>query len=262
MPDNSSRWLHALLQRNDAGEVTIHWWRLIVMSAAIVGGVLIGALALSYFAGAPFRIGRVAMMSLWILLSHLVFVFVAKRYAEGRSLRQFSLLNLFVVVSIACILLALITADRRRDLARNVARERLESSIKQIVGIGNVQFSGSTTLIQVKRPSFNDDDLQKLLGLNEKLQQLGAPIYLLDLSGTSVTDRSVVGLKHIHSLEYCFLLQTSVTDASIDALRVLPKLKVLGVNSTAVTTERLLQLSIERPELNIEPKAYQKLKAK
>jgi hypothetical protein len=119
-----------------------------------------------------------------------------------------------------------------------------------------------TTLIQVKRPSFGDADLRKVLELAEPLEQAESPLTFVDLSGTSVTDAGVAELANVATLEYCFLERTGVTDAAIDALGALQWLKVLSVNSTRVTPERLLTLSDARPELNIEPKTYLKLGAR
>jgi hypothetical protein len=119
-----------------------------------------------------------------------------------------------------------------------------------------------TTLIQVKRPSFGDADLRKVLELAEPLEQAESPLTFVDLSGTSVTDAGVAELANAAALEYCFLERTGVTDAAIDALGALQRLKVLSVNSTRVTPERLLKLSDARPELNIEPKTYLRLRAR
>jgi hypothetical protein len=203
--------------------------------------------------------GHLLVPTFVILLPQLLIIYLAKRRAEGKALWQFSLLALFVSVTVACILFALIGADRRADLERFAKREQLHDSIMKIVGLGNVHVSGGTS-IQVQRPSFNDEDLRKLLALRDELERFDSPISNVDLSGTSITDQGFAELQQLRSLEYAFFLNTSITDASIDVLAKLPKLKVLGVNGTQVTPARLLKLSEDRPDLKIEPQTYRKLK--
>jgi hypothetical protein len=230
--------LHPFLYRNDAGQIAIRWTRLAVLLAVVFVSTVLVSLALEYILGRPFRVIRLILPLLLVLLPQVVAVHLAKRHAEGKSPWQFSLAALL--------------------LERHAIRGRLEKSINEIVGQGNVHVTGQT-LIQVQRPTFNDEDLRKILALREQLAEIQSPIVILDLSSTQVTDAGVTELKQIPSLEYCFLLQTAITDASIDALAELPNLKVLGVNSTAVTPDRLLRLSTERPMLNIVPKDYRKL---
>jgi hypothetical protein len=194
------------------------------------------------------------------LLPQALLLHFLKRRAEGRRLWQFSLSTLLASVTVACILLAMTGTDRRHDLERQAMRGQLFRSIMQIVGTGNVHITGGT-LIQVQRPSFNDDDLRDVLELREQLERHDCPISILDFSGTNISDRGVAELKQLRSLEYIFLLNTSITDASIDVLGTLPNLKMLGVNNTQVTPERLKKLSQDRPGLRIEPQTYRTLKS-
>ena len=128
-----------------------------------------------------------------------------------------------------------------------------------IVGTGTVHVSGKT-FVQIKRPSFDDDDLEEFIRLTTQLDDIGSPLYFLDLSGTNVTDRGVARLATTDSLEYLFLERTAVTDASIDSVEALPHIRVMSVMSTVVTPGRLLTLSDKQPTWNINPKTYQRLK--
>lgn len=121
-----------------------------------------------------------------------------------------------------------------------------------MVGSGHAHL-GNPTVIQVKRLSFNDDDLAKVLQLQPELEAVGSPIGILDLTGTSVTDQGVGQLEKITSLEYCYLSKTRITDAALESLKSLPKLKVLQVDATGVTTQALAKLSETRPQLDISP---------
>jgi hypothetical protein len=194
------------------------------------------------------------------VLGGAAWLYFAKRHAQGDSTKQFSLAALLAGVTVACCLLALMTLDRRSQLQEYATRQRLQQSIMTLVATGNVNVSG-TTLIQVKRPSFDDDDLKKVLELKPELERVGSPLTFLDLSGTSVTDRGIGTLATLDSLEYCFLDRTAITDTAIDAFTPLPDLKVLSVQSTSVTADKLLILNKMRPQLDIDPKDYQKLKS-
>ncbi len=151
-----------------------------------------------------------------------------------------------------CILLGIFSWQRQNDAELLAARQKLEKELTSIVGQGTVRVNYST-LIQVKRPSFNDDDLAKIAALGPRLEAVNAPITVLDVSGTQITDRGASALRDVKTLEACFFVQTRVTDSLLDALRDLPKLKVLCVTSTGVTAAGRAQLSRSRPDMNIEP---------
>jgi hypothetical protein len=253
--------MHPLLVRNDAGEVSVRWRPLIVALAVYAVASLAMGFALQWSIGGRFRATTAIFVIVATALPSIVLLYFAKRHAEGKSARQFSLAAFLASATIACLLFALLGSARQADLARYAERQRLAAALNEIVGQGQARVS-ETTLIQVKRPSFGDADLRKVLELAEPLEQAESPLTFVDLSGTSVTDAGVAELANAAALEYCFLERTGVTDAAIDALGALQRLKVLSVNSTRVTPERLLKLSDARPELNIEPKTYMKLRAR
>ena len=252
--------LHPLLCRSDSGDIAIRWPRLVWWLAVYVLVSVLFGLAFQFFVGARFHATHIAFTIIATALPSVLLLYLAKRHAEGKSARQFSLSALLASATVACVLFALIGSERHSQLENYGKREQLEQAIMKIVGNGSVHVSG-TTLIQVKRLSFDDEDLQKILELKVQLDEIESPLTLLDLSGTTITDQGVRVLRGVDSLEYCFLERTGVTDMSIDAFSGLPNLKVMSVMSTRVTPQRLLTLSISHPQLNIEPKTYLKLKS-
>jgi hypothetical protein len=251
--------MNPFLERNAGGEVSIHWRRFSAFAVVTVVSCLIGAAAVWYFADVRFRLGRLVAMAIFIIAPQLMLALFAKRHAEGKSIWQFNLSALLLGITAACVMFALMGADRRADLERFVKRVELRDAIQQIVGLGKgqVHITGGS-LIQVKRPTFNDEDLRQILALRDQLEAYDSPISILDLSGTSVTDDGVAELKRVQSLQFCFLDNTTVTDNSVDSLAELPNLKVLSFSSTQVTPQRLQRLKRERPKLSIEPQAYLK----
>jgi len=248
--------LDSPLARDADGSVAIRWFRFfafLAMYATI-------ALTVVVLLGMRLRPTIVAFVTICSVLPWVLLVYLAKRQAEGKSGRQFSLYAMLVAISVACVLFALLGSDRRADLEARAHRERLQEEIMSIVGQGHVYVS-STTLIQVKRPAFDDDDLARIMRLKDQLDASDAPLTFLDLSDTSVTDRGVGALANVESLEYLFLDRTAVSDRTIDAVKSLPNLKLLSTWSTRVTPERLLNLGKERPGIDIEPKTAQDVSA-
>jgi hypothetical protein len=248
---------HALLRRTADGSTAIRWGR--VIAALVAYAVLMATISIiaNRLLGTPMRAGSFALSLLMTSVPWLYLVWTAKRQAEGRSARQFSLLAALCFISLLCVVIALLAADRRADLAVHSERELLQQQLVEIVGQGDVHVS-TQTLIQVKRTAFDDADLAKILALNDKLQSARAPLYFLSLANTQVTDRGVAQLAQVESLQYCFLDGAKVTDQAIDSLRKLPELKLLSTWSTKVTDEALLRLSRERPTIDLEPKTYQR----
>jgi hypothetical protein len=244
--------MHSFFQQNDSGQATTQWSAITKMSAGYFVGFLFANWALYQFAGVHFRIESVLFSFVPFVISTAVVLYFGKLRAQGIPAHQFSLMTLLAVTTIASVLLGALSWQRQADLEAIAKRRRLEAFIMTIIGQGTVHVS-STTLIQVKRPTF-DDDLTKILRLQPQFEGLAAPITIIDLSGTRITDAGVRELRAIDSLEICSMDQTVITDASLDALKDLPKLKVLGVNSTRVTEQGLLRLSILRPQLNLLPK--------
>lgn len=252
--------MHPLLCQNDQGEFKIRWWLLARSLILVVVIWFTIAFTVRHFSGRRLSIPSVLTFLIMVAAQFVVWLYFVKRRAEGKPLRQFSLAALFVAVTVACLWLGVASWQRQTDLAHLAKRRQLEKSLMDLVGNGTVHLGNPTTLIQVKRLSFNDDDLVKVVQLESELDAVGSPIGILDLTGTSVTDRGVSQLGTIKSLKYCFLTQTAITDTSLDALKTLPKLRILAVDSTRVTPPALLQLSIEQPQLDIRPTTYRQLK--
>lgn len=251
--------MHPLLYRNDAGQIAIRWWKLIGWLAAYASAMLLSASAFWYFLDGRFPTARLLFVLVLCALPMLLALYVAKRHAEGRTVLQFSLTALLAAVTIFCALLAAALLERRSGLEIHAQRARLEKALFEIVGNGTVRVRGTTT-IQVRRTTFDDDDLQKITDLCPELDAALSPLTILDLSGTNVTDAEINARESAAALDILVLNQTGVTDRTIDTLDELPNLRLIAVTSTRVKPQRLATLGRERPDLNIEPKAYLKLK--
>lgn len=260
MNDLSPPRLHWYLRRNAAGEVVIFWRRFGLVVAGTTAGALIGVGIARFFSPRPIQVARIVIPAVFVFIPQFLVLHVVKRRAEGRSIWQFSLWSLLAAMTVICVLLTMTVLDRRADLERFAAREALEKKLNaSIAGSGGIGV-GQQTSIVISLPTFGDQELKAILELHKQHARADSAIHFVALTGTAVTDAGVKLLQDVPTLEYCFLTQTQITDASIDVLEKLPNLKLLQVQSTKVTPERLRQLSIDRPELNIEPKSYQQLK--
>ncbi len=253
--------MHPFLNRNENGRVVIRWSRLVPCLAVAILASLAVTVAFQYFMGIRFRVRVFAISTMFTIVPWLVLLYVAKRQAEGKSARQFSLAALLAGITVVCLFFALTGSERRADSEELAQREQHEKALMAIVGTGTVHVSGQT-FVQIKRTSFSDDDLEKIIRFKTQLDDVGSPLYFLDLSGTNVSDRGIARLATMKSLEYLFLERTAVTDASIDSIEALPHIRVMSAMSTVVTPERLLKLSIKQPKWDINPKTYQRLKTR
>jgi hypothetical protein len=245
--------MHPLLRQDDKGEIVIHWPKFFRALPIVLACWLAGAMVGQYLSGKPFQITRLLSLAIGGVTAILCWLHILKCRAAGKSPWHFSLAALFAAMTIVCVWLGLASWEWRSEAEAVAKRERLQAAITEIVGQGTVHLSGAT-LIQVKRRSFSDDDLRQILKLRSALGEIGVPLWIIDLTGTSVTDSGVAELAAVESLEYCYLGQTAITDASLRALGKLPKLKALQVPSTAVTPGALVELSRARPQLDLEPK--------
>ncbi len=242
------------LHKTESGDIAIRWRTLL----ATLGGTVVIQIALSYFTVIQ---SSVPMIAASTIIMALTWMWVLRRYIPGQSLWKFSLRDLFIGFTGMCLVFALGGLDRQSARETRANRERLQVDIQAIVGNGTVRISGSpgSTHVRVNRASFGNDDLKEVLQFTEQLNEVGAPITFLDLSGTGITDRGISSLVILNSLEFCFLGRTKITDKSIGTFENLPDLKVFSVMRTAVIAERLLKLSIDRSDMDISPKTYQRL---
>jgi len=250
--------MHPFFRQDESGKTTIRWSFFVALLAVQFFSYYIVAILIHYFAGRHLRIERFLMGFLPMTIPVLILLYLYRLRAHGKSANRFSLATLLGAFTIVCIVLGIVSWQRQTDLAVHAKRQRLETTMMSIIGQGTVRVS-SSTLIQVKRPTFSDDDLARIVQLQPQLEAIDAPITMIDLSGTKISDHGVGQLRAIDSLEYCFLGQTGVTDASLEALGALPKLKILGLDSTRVTGEGKLTLSKLLPKLVIQPTTYRRL---
>ena len=184
---------------------------------------------------------------------------IRQRIVSGDRLSQFSLSGLVSLVAVAGLFAGLVRLDFESNQGNGDERAVLQRDFLDTIGQGTGNVA-TETLIQVRRPSFNDADLAQVMRLLNRLNELGGRVTILDLSGTGVTDDALKLIVNVNSLQFCFLDRTQVTNTAIDAIGwELPQLQAVSFKSTAVTDQRLLQLSLARPRLMIEPKTYQRL---
>lgn len=212
-----------------------------------------------YFRGQPFRPTRMIVLY-GVMVVCLVWLLGAmQRQAQGKPKWQFQLRDILVLITVIGVILAAGRWERDYAFGKQTERQTISDEIVELTGARRVSVSGNpgSTMIFAFRSTFGDGDLDKLVQLTDRLNSLDAPITFLDLSGTQITDQGAAALASLDSLEFCFLDKTQVSDQAVDELQQLQHLKVLSVRNTGVSVNRLKQLSIDRPDLDIEPKTYQ-----
>jgi hypothetical protein len=162
---------------------------------------------------------------------------------------QFRLRTALAVVTLACVLLGLLTKplmDWRRERA---AIEALQKAAEDgYVQTNTVRYPGFGLFRHVLGPSiyrradrvgidgraFGNDDLRHLEDLRH--------VQVLDLRMTAVTDAGLVHLKGLAKLDRLNLSGTQITDAGLAHLRNLPEITVLDLHRTQVTDAGLEHL--------------------
>jgi len=173
---------------------------------------------------------------------------------KRRRWRQFSLRTMFVLLTIAAVLLALLSpplVERRREQAvvRTIEAAGGRVTVYDYVPrFGSSVFStvlGSRIYQRVREldlggTGIKDADL-------EQFRQL-AHLRGLSLSGTKVTDRGLQHLTHNANLESLDLSKTLVTDAGLKHLKELGSLCRLDTSGTQITYEALGELQKTLPQ--------------
>jgi len=125
-------------------------------------------------------------------------------------------------------------AKKRADLADVVAQLQ-----KKFPNIVDYQSRGSDEIVinaSWKGSKFGDNDMAALA-------PLAARIVAMDLSSTSITDKSATALAAVKHLRSLRLMHTKVGDATVQALSSLDQLEFLSLFDTAVTPSALSSLA-------------------
>lgn len=254
-----------LLSRQETGEVSIRWNRLLFLTALIGIFFLVITFAHSKLFNTPFRPLTALAMTVIILTTWLTMLYFAKRKVENKPMRQVSTRAMFAGLTGMAIFFAITSCESQMDRRMHASHLELETQLKSMIGPeGKVSVNGNPVGISILsvRSDFNDDDLQQILSTIQDCSASKAPINFLDLSGTQVTDAGVAQLvkfADLDSLTHLLLDGTLVTDRSIDFVQELRSLMAIYVTNTAVTDERLLDLKRSQDQLIISPNSYQKL---
>jgi hypothetical protein len=214
--------------------------------------ILVGWAAAMWAMGAATRWTSFAVGALPLLYFLAAGLYVQRRRLRSGGQRrfQFGMPFLFVTMTVAAVWLALARWDYVLTLDRHSRRQQVEAEIRKIVGTGEVHVS-EQLVVQVKRATFNDDDLRRVLELQDTLREIDVDFQLLDLSNTAITDAGVRQLAGCDRLEYLFLSGTAVTDAGLEIVSELPYLKMISVDGAQVSANALARMRAERPKLNI-----------
>ena len=254
--------LNALLSRQENGEVSVRWKRLAMLTLLVAVVSCGAAFVQSILLSTQFRPLSCLAFMVVIVLTWLVLLYFAKRRIENKPLWQVSIRALLAGLTGFTIFLGISSLDRELLVRQHSIRAELESQLRSITGEGGlVSVSGNPGTISIGsiRPDFNDDDLRQILDAIANCPDANAPVTFLNLEKTQVSEFGAAQLVQLESLEHLFLGQTLVTDQSIDYVQKLENLKLISVDGTAVSDERLLRLSQLRTRLNIEPKSFQRL---
>lgn len=240
------------LRLNERGEIVLHRRRILLRFALMALGLLL----LFYGLGTSMKPLSFALICGATLPVVFVLLKGTQRKAQGKPYWQFSLRDVLVVTTVIALVLAVNRWERYNeyiDSMREDARRELFAGIPQIIGTGSFRISGTPATISIvaKRPSFSDDDLREILDIIDRLEAADAPITHLQLIDTNLTDRGVALLSELHTLRSCLLDGSNITDEAIDDLQQIDDLDVLSVERTAVSDDRLKQLSIDRPDMSI-----------
>lgn len=229
--------------------------RFILVLCLVLVSQVLGIFVVAWWTGQPFR------WTTFFLLSHPVVATAGlttyrritriRHPEQGKS--QYGMGFLLTVVTLIAVWLMLVRWDiSSRDDAR-LLRQEIEGRIQALIGQGRVNLSSDSLFVQVARPDFDDAALQTLIAQTPLLDRAEARFFLLDLSGTSITDKGLEQLAGLHQLEFLYLDGTKITTDGLKVINQMPKLQVLSVRQTAVPIEHLNGLRQVRPRLQVSP---------
>ncbi|HVC95449.1 MAG TPA: hypothetical protein VND64_17260 [Pirellulales bacterium] len=166
-----------------------------------------------------------------------------------RRWAQFSLLSLFLVVTVLCVGLSLVVTPAERQRRAVAAIESLGGSVEYEEPDQEASeafprpflrrwlpqdYFDEVREVHFTRAPVTDDGLEHLRGLTG--------LQVLFLGGAHVTDSGLTHLQRLTGLEALWLNGTQVTDAGLAHLQGLTKLKSLDFSSTQVTDAGLVNL--------------------
>lgn len=134
------------------------------------------------------------------------------------------------------------------------------------LGINVIPVSQESNLLDVRciigKKEWSDAKTEKLLAIKEQ-------IFTLDLSGTSITSKSLSAISQMPHIETLLLQNTSLSDTGFESLSALKNLKILNLYAVPLTDKSIESLSkinslkkIYIWKTNISPKGVELLKSK
>ncbi|TAG58311.1 MAG: ribonuclease inhibitor [Cytophagales bacterium] len=110
----------------------------------------------------------------------------------------------------------------------------------KVKGINIVKIAQNTNMLDVRciinKQNWNDQKTETLLKIKEQL-------YILDLSGTVITNKSLASIGKLKSLQTLFLQSTQLNDDNFEALKELENLESLNLYNTQITDKSVETLS-------------------
>jgi hypothetical protein len=167
--------------------------------------------------------------------------------SSAQAARQFGLGSLLTLVSVSAVWLTVARADWVSQHQQSLLRQQVEQQMQKLVGKGRVQLSTDSLFVQVERPDFNDESLRALVAEGRSSGDLPFHFYLLDLSGTQVTDEGLAALSECAGLEFLCLDGTQVTGAGLQVIRQMPDLQLLSRSRACPQARGVARRTFIRP---------------
>lgn len=227
---------------------------LLILAMLLISQAL-GILGVAWWTSQPFH------WSTFLLLSHPVAAFAGLTSYRRivairdpvRGKKQYGLGFLMTVMALIAVWFVFFRWDLSSRKNALLLRTEVEKSVQALIGPGRVNLSSESLFVQVQRPDFDDAALRALVAQTPLLDRASARFFLLDLSGTKITDEGLQSLASLHHLEFLYLDGTKITTDGLKVISQMPKLQVLSVRNTAVPLEHLQGLQQARPRLQISP---------
>lgn len=117
--------------------------------------------------------------------------------------------------------------------------EKVVEEIK-VKGINIVKIAQNTNMLDarciINKADWDDRKTESLLKLKDQL-------YILDLSSTAITNKSLISIGELKSLQTLLLQSTKLTDDNMDALKGLANLEYLNLYNTQITDKSIAAIS-------------------
>jgi len=160
--------------------------------------------------------------------------------ANGRRARQFSLRNMFAVVTLLCAVFSLCAWHVHKVQQQSQIARALEK--KGVLVVWKIYPTALHAETGTGPPATISDDDAPLIGRLIHLEALSLFVYKGGRRNNRITDKTLRHIAHLKRVETLALMSTCITDEGLKHVGTMESLTYLDISCTAITDDGLKHL--------------------